>query len=60
VGAESWLQFQNHFEVLNGDMIWKLLMSVCGLKFLLQTIAIYLQEIIILHLIATLKLLKII
>jgi hypothetical protein len=29
------------FQGLNGDIIWKLLMSVCGLQFLFRTIAIY-------------------
>jgi hypothetical protein len=40
VEAECELQFPNHFKGLNGDMIWKLLISVCGLKFMLEKITI--------------------
>lgn len=43
---------------LNRDMIWKILKCVCGLKFLLEIILIYLSEIIIFHPTVTKKPLK--
>jgi hypothetical protein len=37
------MQFPNHFQGLNGDMNWKVLMSMCGLKSLFGTTTIYLN-----------------